>query len=114
MKSTRSHQRSKNGKPPSSFASRRRCTPSLSSSAHAPSKDADYLAGGTLIVLRGKEDISQWEVALREYTSLSCINHAGMQSTLRKLATTAGKCAGFDVVLTTYDALKTKEATVPV
>ena len=33
---------------------------------------------------------------------------------MRKLATTAGKCAGFDVVLTTYDSIKAKEVTVPV
>lgn len=46
--------------------------------------------------------------------SLSVLNHAGMQSSLRKLANTAGKCAGFDVVLTTYDSMKTKEVTVPV
>jgi hypothetical protein len=37
-----------------------------------------------------------------------------MQSSLRKLANTAGKCAGFDVVLTTYDILRTKEVTIPV
>mmetsp|Transcript_17058 Transcript_17058/g.30939 ORF Transcript_17058/g.30939 Transcript_17058/m.30939 type:complete len:1118 (+) Transcript_17058:283-3636(+) len=110
IQSTRLHQRSKNGRP-SSSAARRRYTPS---STNAPPKDDDYLTGGTLIVLRGKEDIAQWEVALREYTSLSCIDHAGMQSTLRKLANTAGKCAGFDVVLTTYDAIKSKEVTIAV
>jgi hypothetical protein len=37
-----------------------------------------------------------------------------MQSSLRKLANTAGKCAGFDVVLTTYDSIRNKEATIPV
>ena len=37
-----------------------------------------------------------------------------MQSSIRKMANTAGKCAGFDVVLTTYDSIKTKEVTVPV
>jgi len=107
IKSTRRHQRSKNRL----SSTRRRYTPTAS---NAPPKVDDYLAGGTLIVLRGKEDIGQWEVALREYTSLSCFNHAGMQSMLRKLPNTAGKCAGFDVVLTTYDAIKSKEVTVPV
>ena len=37
-----------------------------------------------------------------------------MQSSIRKLASTAGKCAGYDVILTTYDSLKTKEVTIPV
>ena len=39
-----------------------------------PSKDGDCLAGGTLIIVREKEDIEQWEVALREYTSLSVLS----------------------------------------
>jgi len=105
-KSARLHQQSKNGTAPA-----KRYTPSSQAS---PPKDDDYLAGGTLIVLRGKEDIEQWEVALREYTSLSVLNHAGIQSSIRKLASTAGKCAGYDIVLTTYDSLKTKEVTIPV
>ena len=37
-----------------------------------------------------------------------------MQSSIRKMSSTAGKCAGFDVVLTTYDSIKTKEVTIPV
>jgi hypothetical protein len=41
-------------------------------------------------------------------------DHAGLQSGLRKLANTAGKCAGFDVVLTTFDSIRNKEATIPV
>ena len=104
MKSARLQQRNKNG---ASYS--KRFTPS-----NTPPRDDDYLAGGTLIVLRGKEDIAQWEVALREYTSLSVFDHASIQSTIRKLAQTAGKSAGFDVVLTTYDAIKSKEVVVPV
>ncbi|KAL3806715.1 hypothetical protein ACHAXA_006528 [Cyclostephanos tholiformis] len=104
-KPTRKHQRAING--PSSS---KRLTPS----SNAPPKDYDFLAGGTLIVCRAKEDIDQWEVALREHTSLSVLNHAEMQSGLRKLANIAAKCAGFDVVLTTYDSIRTKEATIPV
>ena len=42
------------------------------------------------------------------------LDHAEMQSGLRKLANIAAKCAGFDVVLTTYDSIRTKEATIPV
>ena len=46
----------------------------LTPSSNAPPKDYDILAGGTLIVCRGKDDIEQWEVALREYTSLSVLS----------------------------------------
>jgi len=92
--------------------------PSKSFGKHTPSNTRvlakDYLAGGTLLVVRSKEDIPDWEVALREFTSLSVLNHSAMQSTSRKQASTASKCAGFDVVLTTYDAIKSKEATIPV
>ncbi|KAL7544521.1 hypothetical protein ACHAWF_007899, partial [Thalassiosira exigua] len=112
-KPARAHQRSSNGG--SASFQRRRRTPSSSSQARRPpSKDADPLAGGTLLVLRGKEDLSRWLAALRERTSLSVLDHASMPSTARKLSSAAGKCAGFDVVLTTYDALKAKEVTMPV
>ena len=37
-----------------------------------------------------------------------------MQANIRKLGPTAAKCAGFDVVISTYDAVKTKEVTIPV
>ena len=62
--STKNYQLSRNA------SSVKHLTPSLESS----SKDGDYLAGGTLIVLREKEDIEQWEVALRENTSLSVLS----------------------------------------
>ena len=92
IKSCRLHQQSMNGQ-------------SKKFKRHTPighlSQEKNVLAGGTLILLRDKADISQWEVALREYTSLSVMNHAEMQSSLRKLANTAAKCAGFDVVLST-------------
>jgi hypothetical protein len=64
-KTTRMHQRVING-----ASSSKRLTPS----SNAPPKDYDFLAGGTLIVCRAKEDIDQWEVALREYTSLSVLS----------------------------------------
>lgn len=75
--------------------------PSKSFGKHTPSnrrvQAKDYLAGGTLLVMRSKEDIPDWEVALREFTSLSVLNHSAMHSTSRKQASTASKCAGFDV-----------------
>jgi hypothetical protein len=103
-KLARSHQNSKNRKTAS--------TPSTAATASV--RDGDYLAGGTLIVLRAKEDIPVWEAALREYTSLSVFSHNSLQSNQRKHASAAAKCAVYDVVLTTYDLLKSKEVTVPI
>jgi hypothetical protein len=103
-KLARSHQNSKNRKTAS--------TPSTATTASA--RDGDYLAGGTLIILRAKEDIPTWEAALREYTSLSVFSHNSLQANQRKHASAAAKCAVYDVVLTTYDLLKGKDATIPV
>ena len=68
------------------------------------------LTGGTLIVLRDKEELPHWEQVLRERTCYSVMNHATISSAERKRSKIAGKCAGFQVVLTTYDALKAKES----
>lgn len=103
-KLARSHRNSKNRKTAS--------TPSTSTAVAA--RDVDYLAGGTLIILRTKEDLPKWEVALREYTSLSVLSHNSLQANQRKTPNAAAKCAAYDVVLTTYDLLKSKEATIPV
>jgi hypothetical protein len=104
-KLARSHRNSKNRKTAS--------TPSIST-AVAARHDVDYFAGGTLIILRTKEDLPKWEVALREYTSLSVLSHNSLQANQRKTPNAAAKCAAYDVVLTTYDLLKSKEATIPV
>lgn len=104
MKVARSHRNSKNRK----IAS----TPSTANTA--PPRGGDYLAGGTLIILRAKEDIPTWEAALREYTSLSVISHNSLHAKERKNASAAAKFAVHDVVLTTYDLLKSKDATIPV
>mmetsp|Transcript_7379 Transcript_7379/g.16104 ORF Transcript_7379/g.16104 Transcript_7379/m.16104 type:complete len:1382 (-) Transcript_7379:151-4296(-) len=68
------------------------------------------LNGGTLIVLRSKEDLEEWEGTLRERTCYSVLNHAAISSSERKRSKTAGKCAGFQIVITTYDALKCRES----
>ena len=70
--------------------------------------------GGTLVVVRSKEDLPKWESAFRERTSFSVFNHALIPSAERKRLTMASKCAGFDIILTTYDAIKTKEVATPV
>ena len=103
-KLARSHRNSRNRK----IAS----TPSAAN-AH-PSRGGDYLAGGTLIILRTKEELPTWEAALREFTSLSVFSHNSLQAKDRKNANAAAKCAVYDVVLTTYDLLKNKDATIPV
>jgi len=70
--------------------------------------------GYTLIIGRTKEDLKEWECVLRERTLFSVLNHAEMSSTERRHSKTALKCAGFDVVLTTFDAIKAKEAATSV
>lgn len=70
--------------------------------------------GGTLVVVRSKEDLPKWESAFRERTSFSVFNHALIQSAERKRLTMASKCAGFDIILTTFDAIKAKEVATPV
>ena len=102
-KLARSHRISKNKKVAS--------TPSFVSSTK---KGVDYFAGGNLIILRAKDDIPLWEAALREYTSLSVFSHNSLQAKERKDPSTAAKYAVYDVVLTTYDLLKSKDATIPV
>lgn len=72
------------------------------------------LGGGTLIIARSKEHIAEWECALRERTSFAVLNHSQMTSTERRHSKTAMKCVGFDVVLTTFDAVKAKEVATPV
>ncbi len=67
--------------------------------------------GGTLIVARSKEDVVEWLGDLRENTSYSVVNHNEISSTERRRVTILSKCAGYDIVLTTYDALKAKEVT---
>ena len=70
--------------------------------------------GGTLLVLKSKENVAQWLCALREKTSFSVLNHCEISLTERRRVTILGKCAGYDIVLTTFDALKTKEVTMTV
>jgi len=69
------------------------------------------LYGQTLIVVRSKEDIAFWERALREHTPFSVINHADIPCSDRKRFATASRCATFDVVISTFDALKSPDTT---
>jgi hypothetical protein len=67
------------------------------------------IQGGALLVLREKdESMEAWECFLREKSSFSVLSHARLSSTARKRLPFS-RLAGYDVVLTTYDALKAKE-----
>jgi hypothetical protein len=72
------------------------------------------LTGQTLVVVRSKNDIAIWERALREHTPFSVSSHADLSSSERKHSATAAKCATFDVVLSTFDALKSPDVTIQV
>ena len=73
-----------------------------------------HIYGGTLIVARSKEDVANWLCSLREKTSFSVLNHCEISSSERRRVTILSKCTGYDIVLTTHDALKAKEATATV
>lgn len=67
---------------------------------------------GTIIVARDKSDLEKWYIFLRERTSFTVLNHAEIPSTERRRKTLSMKASGYDVVLTTYDAIKSKEVNV--
>jgi len=78
-----------------------------------PRSDSDgVLQGNTLIVARSKEDLEVWSQNFREGSAYSVLDHASLPMKQRKTMTTAEKAAQFDVVLTTYDALKATDMTV--
>ena len=70
--------------------------------------------GGTLIIAKSKEALVEWECCLRENTGFAVLNHAELSSIERRRVTMPSTASGFDIVLTTYDALKTKETTTSV
>ena len=70
--------------------------------------------GQTAIVARAKEDLFTWERALRENTACSVLNHATLPSEDRKRISTAKRCAFFNVVLTTFDAIKSPDIATPI
>ena len=70
-------------------------------------------SGGTLIVLRDKDDIESWEHQLRENTSFSVWTHI-KKGPKTSLFTLQSRLAGYDIVLTTFDAIKSKDVTQPV
>jgi hypothetical protein len=71
------------------------------------------LVGQTVIVGRDKEDLARWESALREGTGYSVLNHAILPLTERIRASAAEKAALYDVVLTTFDSMKSADTAIP-
>ena len=69
--------------------------------------------GSTLVVATTKEELGEWEKALRERTGASVVNHSAIQLSRRCRPEAAHHFAAFDVVLTTYDAIIRKEVTLP-
>jgi hypothetical protein len=70
--------------------------------------------GNTVIISRDKGEVKVWERALREGTGLSVFNHAEAPLSERVRLSTSEKAGKFDVVLTTYDALKGPDVAIPI
>lgn len=73
-----------------------------------------FMQGETVIVARSKEDLTAWEGALREGTGCSVFNLAAAPLSERVRLRTAEKVIKFDVVLTTFDALKSTDIAIPI
>jgi hypothetical protein len=72
------------------------------------------LKGNTLVVVRTKDDTANWESALREGTGCAVLNHSSLPLSERIRASTSEMACLYDVVLTTYDAMKSPDITIPV
>ena len=73
-------------------------------------KSICHEVGGTLIIARNKDDLRNWEVYFREQSSFSVLNHGSM-SIMERKRISQSRYSGFDIVLSTFDALKAKEQT---
>lgn len=81
-------------------------------SATYGSQSADMLQGKTLIITRTKEELEGWGRSLREGSTLSVLNHPSLPLKQRKTQSSAAMCTKYDVVMTTYDAIKSPDVTV--
>ena len=77
-----------------------------------PRVSTNPLYGSTLIVTRTKEELELWKRSFREGSALSVLNHTSMPLAQRKSQSCAEKVVHFDVVLTTYDALKSPDVAI--
>jgi len=74
----------------------------------------DRLRGRTILVCRSKADLEVISCTFREGSAFSVLNHATQPLAERTRATFSSKCATFDVVLSTYDALMSKDVAIAV
>ncbi|KAL3912602.1 MAG: hypothetical protein SGILL_006816 [Bacillariaceae sp.] len=80
---------------------------------HQQDESIEHLQGNTLVVVRSKDDAIKWERALRESTGCSFCNHASLPLTERIRPSSSEKMCAHDVILTTYDAMKAPDVTIP-
>ena len=78
------------------------------------SNSGSCLIGQTVIVVRGKDNLARWESTLREKCGCSVMNHSKLALADRIRTLTAEKSTMFDIVLTTFDALKAADIAIPV
>jgi hypothetical protein len=79
-----------------------------------PGPSLTTMNGSTIIVCRSREDCEKWESAFRDGTGCSVLNHAILPLSERIRTSTAEKACLHDVVLTTFDAMKSPDVTMPV
>ena len=70
--------------------------------------------GKTLIVTRSKDELDLWRRTFREGSGLSIVNHASMPLAQRKHPTLSAKLVHYDIVLSTYDAIKSPDMAIKV
>jgi hypothetical protein len=67
--------------------------------------------GQNLIVVRDREAIAEWSSDFREGSSFSVLDFLALPVKQRKSQSTTSKLAKYDIVLTTFDALKSPDVT---
>jgi hypothetical protein len=67
------------------------------------------LEGATLVICRSKEDTEEFASTFRAGSAFSVLNHAALPLADRTRSNTATRCATFDVVLSTFDAIMSKD-----
>lgn len=66
-------------------------------------------SASTLVVCRSKADTEAFASTLREGSSCSVLNHATLSLSDRTRTTASTNCSTYDVVLTTFDAIMSKD-----
>jgi hypothetical protein len=77
-----------------------------------PAWHSTQLRGSTLMVTRSKQQLQLFASAFREGSALSVLNHADLPLSDRTRSKNATMCCNFNVVLSTFDALMSKDVAV--